>query len=74
MGESTTYQYDDQGRRTKITKTLSRVVTYLNTGNAYNLTGPIVWEPLAGKVTWNIQVTGGAFGETPQTCSGSKSF
>jgi YD repeat-containing protein len=72
--ESTSYEYDASGRRVKITLTLSRSVTYLNSGNTYTYSGTVVWDLVQDTVTWNIQVVGGAFGETAQTCSGSKGF
>lgn len=72
--ESTSYEYDASGRRVRITLTLSRSVTYLNSGNTYTYSGTVVWDLGQDTVTWNIQVVGGAFGDTPQTCSGSKGF
>jgi YD repeat-containing protein len=72
--ETTRYEYDGSGRRTKIIKELSRVVTYLQSGNAYTMSGTIEWDLAQSKVTWNIQVTGGVFGGTAQVCSGSKTY
>ena len=72
--ESTSYDYDDSGRRVMITMDLNRVWTFMDTGNAYTITGTIEWDLVASAVDWNIQAAGGAYGNTPQTCNGSKSF
>jgi hypothetical protein len=47
---------------------LNQERTYENTGNTYKIVGDIVVDKSIPKVNYNITITGGIFGETPQIC------
>ncbi len=42
--------------------------TYTNSKNTYNIVGTITVDQTANAVSYDVSATGGAFGETAQTC------
>ena len=68
MGETTTYTYDN-GTRTGFTLALNQQWTFQESGSVYDITGTIVVNEVQDVVSsYNIQVSGGAFGTTPKSC------
>jgi hypothetical protein len=66
FNESTSFEYDSSGQRQIIKVQLNQKRTYENTGNTYKIVGNIVVDK--PNVSYHITVTGGVFGEMPQTC------
>jgi len=64
--DSTSFEYDNLGRVKVVKVQLNQERTYENTGNTYKIIGNIVVDK--PNVSYHITVTGGVFGETPQTC------
>ncbi len=68
-GEATTSISDSTSYEGQIIKlTLSQERTYNNTENTYKIVGNIVVDKSKNEVNYNLTVTGGVFGETPQIC------
>jgi YD repeat-containing protein len=67
-GESTEYEYDASGQRTGILVSIDRERTYENSQNTYDIVGTIEVDLIQDTADYEIVVTGGAFGDTPQTC------
>jgi hypothetical protein len=62
-------QYDSSGNKTGIKLNLNQARTYENTQNVYTMVGTIEIDLVNDKVNHDIEVTGGEFGDTPQTCT-----
>jgi len=62
-------QYDSSGNRTGLKLNLNQARTYENTQNVYTIVGTIEVDLVNDKVKHDIEVTGGEFGDTPQTCA-----
>lgn len=67
--EKQEYQYDGSGNRAEIKLNLNRTRTYENTQNVYTIVGTIEIDLVNDIVNHDIEVTGGVFGDTPQTCN-----
>ncbi|MFQ5943892.1 MAG: hypothetical protein ACE5JF_10095 [Anaerolineales bacterium] len=63
-GDSTSFE----GQTIKLQLDQKRV--YKNSGNEYKIVGNIFVDEFANKVEYDITVTGGVFGDTPQICEG----
>jgi len=68
QNEKTTTQYDSSGNKTEISLNINRKRTYQNTQNAYVIVGNINVDLVQSTANHMIRVTGGAFGDTTQTC------
>jgi YD repeat-containing protein len=67
-GQSTEYQYDNNGKLIGIKINLNQTRTYVNTNNSYTIVGIIEINLNQNTETHNITVSGGKF-QNPQTCS-----
>lgn len=68
QNEKITTQYDSSGNKTEISLNINRERTYENTQNAYVIVGNIKVDLVNSKANYTITATGGAFGDTSQTC------
>jgi len=68
MSNSTSLEYDPSGQVSKATVTVNQKQTYSSSGNTYHIVGTITAHLIAGYAEYDIEVTGGAFGDTPQIC------
>jgi len=67
MNNTTQLKYDS-GQVSQVTVQVDQKQTYSSSGNTYNIAGTIMVDVTAGNVSYDIQATGGEFGDTPQTC------
>jgi hypothetical protein len=68
MNDSTSLEYDAAGNVKTITVKVNETLTYSDTNHTYKIVGKIVVNKAANTVNYDITATGGAFGQTPQTC------
>jgi hypothetical protein len=76
VNDTTSFEYDDVGRRKAVKVQLDQERTYENTGNTYKIAGDIsigfeygdAGQVVNQPVNYRITVTGGVFGEVPQIC------
>ena len=66
--QTTSTEYDASGNMKSISLVLNQQRTYENTQNAYTIEGYIQVDFVKKKADYRITVTGGEFGDTPQTC------
>jgi hypothetical protein len=69
VNNSTSVQYNDNS--TIYTLTIDETRTYSDSGNSYEINGTIVFVQALGTTairSYDLTVTGGAFGDVPQTC------
>ncbi len=71
MSNSTSVEYDPTGQVSKAIVTVDQNQTYSSSGNTYHLVGTITAYLIAGYAEYDIEATGGVFGDTPQTCKSS---
>ncbi len=65
--DSATEDYE-QGKMVLVTYRLDRKMSYASSQHTYTLTGQVVFDQVANTVAYNVQATGGVFGDTPQLC------
>ena len=67
--ETQHYGYASNGQRETITLDLDRTLTYKTSNHTYTIKGQIIINTIQQVVVnYNITASGGAFGDTPQTC------
>ena len=71
LDQSTEFIYGPSGNRTGLKISVNQQQTYHASQNVYLITGIIELDEVTDSVTYNIQATGGVFGDTPQVCSNS---
>ena len=67
--ESTEFFSGESNTKKGLRLNLNRIRTYENTQNAYTIIGFIEIDEIQDTVIYDIEVTGGVFGNTPQTCN-----
>ena len=71
LGQSTEFVYGPSGNRTGLKISINQQQTYHASQNVYLITGVIELDEVTNSVAYNIQATGGVFGDAPQVCSNS---
>jgi hypothetical protein len=67
-GETTTSNYDPNGKQTGILVEVNRTVTFEDSGNSYTIVGQIEVDFVTEQVSYDVTATSDVYDE-PQTCS-----
>lgn len=67
-GETTTSNYDPNGKQTGVTVEVNRTVTFENSGNSYTIVGKIEVDFVNEEVSYDVTATSDVY-DVPQTCS-----
>ncbi|MBW8011987.1 MAG: hypothetical protein FVQ83_12230 [Chloroflexi bacterium] len=68
MNNTTRFAYDSDGSVASITVEIDQELEYESSGNIYLIEGTIIIDQSSNTISEDITATGGAFGESPQTC------
>lgn len=68
MDDTTSFFTDSNGYISSITVDVDQELVYESSGNTYRIVGSINLDESSNTISDDISVTGGEFGDTPQTC------